>query len=66
VRVKLTVDRLRQRDRIVLTACRAAGVPIAASMAGGCARDVEAIMRLQMTTIGEAAQSPALREVALA
>src|SRR5262249_45895726 len=38
-RLKLTVDGLRTRDRLVFDACRARGLPVAITMSGGvCAR----------------------------
>jgi acetoin utilization deacetylase AcuC-like enzyme len=55
-RLKLTFEGLRRRDAIVFDTCRAAGVPVAVTMAGGYARDVEAIVRIHATTIGEAAR----------
>ena len=56
-RLKLTFDGLRRRDAIVLDTCRSAGVPVAVTMAGGYARDVEAIVRIHTATIGEAARA---------
>ena len=53
-RLKLTFEGLRQRDAIVLGTCRAANVPVAISMAGGYAHDVEAIVRIHTATIREA------------
>ena len=53
-RLKLTFEGLRQRDAIVLNTCRAADVPVAITMAGGYARDVEAIVRIHTATICEA------------
>ena len=61
-RLKLTFDGLRLRDRLVLEACAASGVPVAVSMAGGYARDVDAIVRIHSTTIAEAARSHASRQ----
>jgi len=55
-RLKLTFEGLRRRDGIVFDTCRAAGVPVAVTMAGGYARDVEAIVRIHATTIVEAAR----------
>ena len=53
-RLKLTFEGLRQRDAIVLGTCLAANVPVAISMAGGYAHDVEAIVRIHTATIREA------------
>jgi acetoin utilization deacetylase AcuC-like enzyme len=63
-RLKLTFEGLRQRDALVLAACRAANVPVAISMAGGYARDVDAIVRIHTTTIREAVSASRSREQA--
>ena len=55
-RLKLTFEGLRRRDGVVFDTCRAAGVPVVVTMAGGYARDVEAIVRIHATTVGEAAR----------
>jgi acetoin utilization deacetylase AcuC-like enzyme len=55
-RMRLTEDGLRRRDAIVLGRCRAEQVPVAVSMAGGYAPDVDAIARIHAGTIAEAAQ----------
>lgn len=65
-RLKLTIDGLRQRDRFVLDACNRRGIPVAISMGGGYAPDVEAIVRIHVNTIREAVsaagfESPASR-----
>lgn len=54
-KMRLTEAGLRRRDAIVLGRCRAEGVPVAVSMAGGYAPDVEAIARIHAGTIAEAA-----------
>jgi acetoin utilization deacetylase AcuC-like enzyme len=56
-RLKLTVEGLRQRDRLVLDACRRRRVPVAVTMSGGYAPDVEAIVSIHCNTIREAALS---------
>lgn len=56
-RLKLTFEGLRRRDAVVLDTCRDAGVPVAISMAGGYAHDVEAIVRIHAATIREAARA---------
>lgn len=56
-RLKLTFEGLRRRDAVVLDTCRDAGVPVAVSMAGGYAHDVEAIVRIHAATIREAARA---------
>lgn len=50
-RLKLTIDGLRRRDEIVLDACRAAGLPVAVTMSGGYAPDVDAIVAIHANTI---------------
>lgn len=50
----LTMDGLRQRDRMVLQAARAAGVPVAIVLAGGYARHVEDTVAIHVATIEEA------------
>ena len=54
-RLKLTIAGLRTRDEIVLDACRAAGVPVAVTMSGGYANDVNAIVTIHANTIRVAA-----------
>ena len=54
-RLKLTIEGLRQRDAIVFDACRAHGVPVTVTMAGGYARDVNAIVTIHANTIRTAA-----------
>jgi acetoin utilization deacetylase AcuC-like enzyme len=53
-RLKLTIDGLRQRDEIVMTACRRAGLPLAISMSGGYAPDIDAIVTIHANTIRSA------------
>jgi acetoin utilization deacetylase AcuC-like enzyme len=55
-RLKLTMDGLRARDALVFDTCRAAGLPVALSMAGGYAADVEATVAIHASTIREAAR----------
>lgn len=55
-RMRLTEAGLRRRDAIVFGRCLAERVPVAVSMAGGYAPDVEAIARIHAGTIAEAAQ----------
>lgn len=50
-RLKMTIDGLRTRDDIVLSACRTAGLPVAISMSGGYAHDVDAIVTIHTNTI---------------
>jgi acetoin utilization deacetylase AcuC-like enzyme len=54
-RLSLTIDGLRARDTIVLERCRGAGVPVAVSMSGGYASDIDAIVTIHANTIAVAA-----------
>ena len=53
-RLKLTIDGLRARDRMVFEACRDRRLPVAVAMSGGYARDVDAIVTIHVNTIKEA------------
>ena len=53
-RLKLTIDGLRARDRMVFDACRSRELPVAVAMSGGYASDVEAIVTIHVNTISEA------------
>ena len=55
-RLKLTVAGLRARDEIVLGRCRGGNVPVAISMSGGYAPDVDAIVTIHANTIAVAAE----------
>ncbi len=55
--LRLTRDGLRRRDRLVIEAVRAAGVPLVVTLAGGYARRVEDTVAIHVTTIIEAARS---------
>ena len=55
-RLKLTMDGLRARDEIVLEACGTAGLPVAVTMSGGYAHDVDAIVTIHANTIRTASQ----------
>ena len=50
-RLKLTIDGLQRRDEIVMDACRRAGLPLAISMSGGYAPDIDAIVTIHANTI---------------
>ena len=50
-RLKLTIEGLRSRDEIVLGALSKAGLPVAISMSGGYANDVDAIVTIHTNTI---------------
>ena len=55
--LRLTKDGLRQRDRRVIDAVRAAGVPLVITLAGGYARRVADTVAIHAATIEEAAKS---------
>jgi acetoin utilization deacetylase AcuC-like enzyme len=50
-RLKLTIDGLAARDTLVLRRCGAAAVPVAVTMSGGYAHDVDAIVAIHTNTI---------------
>ena len=52
--LRLTREGLRQRDRLVLQAARAACVPIVITLAGGYARHVEDTIDIHVATVEEA------------
>jgi acetoin utilization deacetylase AcuC-like enzyme len=56
-KLALSVDGLRCRDRFVFDQCRARGLPVVVTMAGGYAPDVEAIVDIHVNTIKEAVRS---------
>jgi acetoin utilization deacetylase AcuC-like enzyme len=62
-RLKMTVAGLRRRDEIVLQRCRGFGVPVAISMSGGYAPDIDAIVTIHANTIAAAAAVAAVAEV---
>ena len=53
-RLRLTIDGLRARDRLVFEACRARHLPAVVVMSGGYAPDVDAIVAIHVNTIREA------------
>jgi acetoin utilization deacetylase AcuC-like enzyme len=55
-RLKLSMDGLAARDRFVLGLCRAEGLPVAVTMAGGYAREVEDIVAIHVQTVRIAAE----------
>lgn len=55
-RLSLTKAGLRQRDEMVLENCRTAGIPVAITMAGGYAKNVEDIVDIHFQTVATAAQ----------
>jgi acetoin utilization deacetylase AcuC-like enzyme len=54
-RLKLTFDGLKTRDVLVLESCRAIGVPVAITIAGGYGRDITDTVRVHLNTVGIAA-----------
>lgn len=50
-RLKMTIAGLRRRDDIVLSTCSRAQLPVAISMSGGYATDVDAIVTIHTNTI---------------
>jgi len=55
-RLKLTKAGLSDRDRLVLTLCREAGLPVAVTMAGGYAEEVEDTVDIHYETVRLAAE----------
>jgi len=55
-RLKMTIEGLRERDEIVLGACSKAGLPVAVSMSGGYATDIDAIVTIHTNTIQTASR----------
>jgi acetoin utilization deacetylase AcuC-like enzyme len=55
-RLKLTIDGLARRDELVFEQCRARKLPVAVSMAGGYATDIDAIVTIHSNTIRAAAR----------
>jgi acetoin utilization deacetylase AcuC-like enzyme len=56
-RLALSKEGLAERDRLVLRYCQAAGVPVAATMAGGYARQVQDIVDVHFQTVQIAAET---------
>src|SRR5262245_40714242 len=56
-RLNLTIDGLRARDRFVFDTCRERAIPIAVTMSGGYAPDVDAIVTIHCNTIREAVRT---------
>lgn len=55
-RLSLSKEGLRQRDRMVLTACRKRGIPVAVVMGGGYASPVEDTVDIHFTTVLQASE----------
>lgn len=56
-RLAMSKEGLAERDRLVLGACRAAGVPAAVAMAGGYARDTEDTVDIHVRTVRVCAET---------
>ncbi len=56
-RLSLTKTGLRRRDRLVLRYCRDAGIPIAITMAGGYARQLQDTVDIHFQTVSSACES---------
>ena len=56
-RLKMTIAGLCRRDEIVFAECRRRGLPVAVSMSGGYADDVDAIVTIHANTIRTAAHT---------
>jgi hypothetical protein len=52
----MTIEGLRDRDEIVLGACTKAGLPVAVTMSGGYATDIDAIVTIHTNTIRTASR----------
>jgi acetoin utilization deacetylase AcuC-like enzyme len=55
-RLALTKDGLAQRDRLVLESCRIRGLPVAVTLAGGYARNVDDIVDIHLATVKTAVE----------
>ena len=55
-RISVTKEGLAERDRLVLESCRERGLPVAVTMAGGYARDVEDTVDIHFQSIERAAR----------
>ena len=54
-RLAVSREGLRERDRTVFSLCRARGLPVAVTMAGGYARDLQDTVEIHIATVREAA-----------
>jgi acetoin utilization deacetylase AcuC-like enzyme len=54
-RLSVTKEGLAERDRLVLESCRERGLPVAMTMAGGYAREVEDTVDIHFRTVSRAA-----------
>lgn len=51
--LNLTMDGLRERDRIVLVKCRESNIPVVTTLAGGYARDIDDTVAIHQSTVEE-------------
>jgi acetoin utilization deacetylase AcuC-like enzyme len=54
-RLSVSKEGLAERDRLVLESCRERGIPVAVTMAGGYARNVEDTVEIHLQSIEKAA-----------
>jgi len=52
-RLRLSLDGLRIRDRLVFSACRARGLPVVLTLSGGYARDLDDVATIHGNTVEE-------------
>lgn len=52
-RLAVTPAALQERDRMAVTMCRDAGLPVAVTMAGGYAKNIDETVAIQATTVAE-------------
>ena len=50
-RLKLTIEGLKRRDEFVVTACRERGLPVATTMGGGYAKDINDTVEAHCNTV---------------
>jgi len=62
----LTMEGLKQRDRLVFEHARRHGVPVAVTLAGGYARNVDDTIRIHINTILAAAEMAGARRASIA
>lgn len=55
-RLRVSVEGLAERDAMVLSRCRRAGIPVAVSMGGGYCPDIDAIVAIHTNTVREASR----------
>lgn len=63
-RMKLTIEGLKRRDEMVLERCRRLDLPMAVSMSGGYASDIDAIVTIHANTVRTASRFSLLAPLA--